>query len=75
MSEIASDRKQDDMLSEYSFDYSEAKTNRFAGKAHGVTTVILDPDVAAVFKTSTAVNRTLRAILESLPPSQMAKRV
>jgi len=54
-----------DMLSEYSFDYSKAKNNRFAADYH--VSVTLDPDVANVFKTSESVNRALRAILLAVP--------
>ncbi len=58
------------MLAEYDFDYSKAKPNRFAGKQPQVT-VVLDPDVAQIFTTSEAVNKTLRAILAALPKSQV----
>ncbi|MEI7866793.1 MAG: hypothetical protein WCI11_02790 [Candidatus Methylumidiphilus sp.] len=55
-----------DMLPDYDFDYSKSKSNRFAELNSGVT-VVLDSDVAAVFTTSEAVNRALRAILSALP--------
>ena len=55
-----------DMLPDYDFDYSKSKPNRFAELNSGVT-VVLDSDVAAVFTTSEAVNRALRAILSALP--------
>lgn len=55
----------DDMLTEYSFDYSKAKPNRFAKQSQAITTVTLDPDVAKVFTTSEAVNKALRTILNS----------
>ena len=55
-----------DMLPEYDFDYSKSKSNRFA-ELKSNTTVVLDSDVAAVFTTSEAVNRALRAILSALP--------
>jgi len=59
MKHTESPEQTQDILTEYNFDYSEAKPNRF------VTQVIvtLDPDVAQVFKTSKAVNEALRAIL------------
>jgi hypothetical protein len=56
----------DDMLPEYDFDYLKSKPNRFAELNSGVT-VVLDSDVAAVFTTSEAVNKALRAILSALP--------
>jgi len=52
------------MRKEYRFDYSRAKPNRFAAKiGSGSFAVILEPDVAAKFKSSKAVNTALRAIL------------
>lgn len=54
------------MLSEYPFDYSKAKKNRFA-TTESLITVTLDTDVAKVFTTSEAVNKALRAILSALP--------
>ena len=55
-----------DMSPEYDFDYLKAKPNRFAESKSGIT-VVLDSDVAAVFTTSEAVNKALRAILSALP--------
>jgi hypothetical protein len=60
------DSDSDDILPEYAFDYSKAKPNRFVVSETGVT-VVLDADVAAVFKTSEAVNKALRAILAAIP--------
>ena len=58
----------DDLEAEYSFDYSKAKPNRFADKIGGdQLMVLLDPDVAAVFKTPESVNKVLRAIIISMP--------
>jgi hypothetical protein len=65
----------DGMLTEYSFDYSKAKPNRFAKQSSDVTTVILDPDVAKVFTTSETANKALRAILAALPNSQLPGKV
>ena len=60
-------------MSEYNFDYSKAKINRFAIKQAPVT-VTLDADIAEVFKDSEAVNRALRAILLALPNSQFHEK-
>ncbi len=58
----------EEMRSEYTFDYSQAKPNRFAEYlADETLTVVLDPDVAAVFQTSDAVNWVLRALIETMP--------
>ncbi len=75
MSKIDSPQQNDDILPEYSFDYSKAKSNRFATQSIDVTTVILDPDVAKVFNTSQSVNKALRAILEAYPNSQLQNQV
>jgi hypothetical protein len=59
------------MRKEYRFDYRRAKPNRFAEKmSEGVVVVILEPDVAAVFKSSEAVNALLRSVIAALPESK-----
>ena len=53
-----------DLRPEYHFDYSRAKPNRFVGKmTRPVVAVILEPDVAAVFKSSAKVNAELRTLI------------
>ena len=53
---------------EYQFDYSKAKPNRFANKTGcEQLMVVLDQDVAVVFKTPESVNQVLRAIITSMP--------
>ena len=48
----------DEMQDEYRFDYGEAKPNRFAPRiGRDQLMIVLDPDVAAVFKTPESVNR------------------
>ncbi len=45
------------MQDEYQFDYSKAKPNRFASRiGRDQLLIVLDPDVAAVFKTPESVN-------------------
>ena len=54
----------DDMPEFYELDYSKAKPNRFAPLLpEDSVMVVLEPDVAAVFSSSEAVNRALRALL------------
>ena len=61
--------RMDELRAEYSLDYSKAKPNRFASKLADTSAVVLQPDVAAVFKTSDAVNESLRsAILATSKP-------
>ncbi len=51
----------DEMKSEYRFDYSKARPNRFAEEYNRTRrTVILDADVADDFPNSEAVNEALR---------------
>ena len=55
------------MRDEYQFDYNKAKPNRFASQiGQDQLMIVLDPDVAAVFKTSESVNQVLRAIITSM---------
>jgi hypothetical protein len=59
------------MRKEYRFDYSGAKPNRFAeSMSEGVVAVVLEPDVAAVFKSSKTVNALLRSVIAAMPESQ-----
>ena len=62
---------EDEMQDEYSFNYDQAKTNRFAGKlGQDQLMVCLDADVATVFKSAESVNHVLRAIITSLPATK-----
>ena len=55
-------------LSEYRFDYSKSKPNRFAAKMpEGTIAVVLELDVAAVFRSSEAVNALLRSVIPAMP--------
>ena len=70
--------EQDALKSHYEFDYSKAKPNRFAEKlTQDSLMVVLDPDVAAIFPTSEAVNDSLRvlaAALQNLPNAEPRRR-
>lgn len=58
----------EEMRREYRFDYRKAKPNRFAGQMRkGTIAVVLEPDVAAVFKSSESVNALLRSVIAALP--------
>ena len=59
----------EDMLSEYEFDYKKAKQNRFA-EEYSIT-VTLDPDVAEVFTSSESVSKALRAVISAIPKSRI----
>jgi hypothetical protein len=56
------------MRREYRFDYRKARPNRFAPLMKGGTVaVVLDPDVASVFRSPKSVNSLLRSVIEALP--------
>jgi hypothetical protein len=58
----------DDLRPEYLFDYSKAKANPYAARLKGRTVaVVLEPDVAAAFPSSKAVNTQLRAVVAPVP--------
>jgi len=58
----------DDLRPEYIFDYSKAKANPYAARLKGRTVaVVLEPDVAAAFPSSKAVNTQLRAVVAAVP--------
>jgi predicted negative regulator of RcsB-dependent stress response len=57
-----------EMASEYRFDYSKAKPNRFASRTKDAPLVaVIDPDVAKVFTTTEQVNKALRALISAMP--------
>lgn len=63
---------EDELPDEIIFDYSKAKPNRFAQRLKEQQTLIaLDPDVAAVFGNAEVVNRVLRALIETMPPTSL----
>lgn len=64
-----------ELRSEYRFDYSKSKPNRFAAKmSEGTVAIVLEPDVAAVFKSSEVVNALLRSIISAMPSSKRNPR-
>ncbi len=61
----------DEMQDEYQFDYNKAKPNRFASQiGQDQLMIVLDPDVAAVFKTTESVNQVLRTIITLMTKMQ-----
>lgn len=58
--------KQDEMRSEYSFDYTKAVRGKYYQRLlkEGSNVVILEPDVAKAFRGSAAVNDALRSLLQ-----------
>ena len=59
---------------EYRFDYKNSKPNRFANLVDpGAVAILLDPDVAQVFKSGKSVNSVLRALMTTMPSGQTKK--
>jgi len=60
--------RSNELRAEYAFDYGKSRPNRFASRLReGTMAVVLEPDVAQVFDTSTAVNRLLRSVIAAVP--------
>ena len=65
-----------EMRPEYRFDYAQARPNRFAARMGEETvTVVLDPDVAAVFNTADSVNDLLRSVIAAMPVKARIGRI
>jgi hypothetical protein len=65
----------DGLRKEYAFDYAKAKPNPYAARLKGRTVpVVLEPDVAAAFPTSKAVNAQLRPVIAVVVPRRSQKR-
>jgi hypothetical protein len=54
-----------ELRKEYEFDYADSKPNRFAAKLKDTTVVVLQPDVAEVFRSSKDVNDLLRSAISA----------
>ena len=56
------------MQQEYQFDYRKSRPNRFGPvMKSGSVAVVLDPDVASVFRSPESVNSLLRSVINALP--------
>jgi hypothetical protein len=68
-------KRTDQPRPEYRFNYAEARPNRFAGRIQkGSVAVLLDPDVAHLFKNGESVNAVLRALMTTMPPRRSPAR-
>ncbi len=64
----------DDLAPEYELDYAQARPNRFAGQIDkNRVVVLLDPDIAEVFTTPESVNAVLRALIKTMPTTQVGR--
>lgn len=62
----------DDMQPEYQFNYTTARPNRFAAPIpEGSRVVVLDPDIAKVFTSPESVNAVLRALIATMPKTEI----
>jgi len=62
-------RESDGLRPEYRFDYRRSRPNRFASRFEkGSVVVVLEPDVASVFKDSASVNDLLRSVANAVRP-------
>ena len=63
------------MRREYRFDYRKARPNRFASlRKGGSVAVVLDPDVASVFRSPESVNYLLRSVIAAFPKRTKAQQ-
>jgi hypothetical protein len=62
------------MRREYRFDYRKSRPNRFEPLMKGGTiAIVLDPDVASVFRSPKSVNSLLRFVITALPKHTKAQ--
>jgi hypothetical protein len=68
-------KESDQLKPEYHFDYAEAKPNRFSARIRkGSVAVLLEPDVAKLFKDAKSVNAVLRALISTMPARPASAR-
>lgn len=64
--------KVQEMAAEYRFDYKKAKPNRFVSQMKNEPLIVMvDPDIAKVFRTSEEVNKALRALISAMPEKKV----
>lgn len=69
-------RPTDEQRREHSFDYARARPNRFASRmATGSVAVVLDPDVASMFRTADSVNNLLRSVISVMPRNAKIRKM
>ena len=69
-----SNHRGEDIRREYKIDYSKSRPNRFAKIAQEEPLVVMvDADVAQVFRTSEAVNQALRALITAIPDTSIKR--
>ncbi|MGZ8218193.1 hypothetical protein [Methylomagnum sp.] len=63
MSQVINDETEDDLMPEYDFSQG-IRGKHFQAYREGTNVVLLDEDIARVFKDSESVNRALRLLLD-----------
>jgi len=75
MKKASKSTKRETLRAHYDFDYSKSRPNRFASRMKPESVaVVLDPDVAAVFDSSEAVNQLLRSVIAAVPVARASKK-
>lgn len=65
----------DELRPHYDFDYNRSRPNRFASKiGDDAVAVVLDADVASVFRSSEAVNTFLRSAISAMPKDSGSRK-
>ena len=71
---IKANHRDEDIRKEYKIDYGKSRPNRFAKIAQEeLLVVMVDADVAQVFRTSEAVNQALRALITAIPDTSIKR--
>jgi len=66
----------EDLRAEYRFDYRKSRSNRFAARmGENAVAVVLEPDVAQVFDSSSSVNRLLRSVIAAVPSRRRSRGI
>ena len=62
------------LRAEYELDYSKSTPNRFAAQLKDTKVVVLQPDVARVFRSADSVNDLLRSAIAATAGSRTSKQ-
>jgi hypothetical protein len=61
-------KRANELRAEYRFEYAKSEPNWFAQHTRpGAVAILLDPDVARVFRSGEPVNAVLRALVAAMP--------
>jgi hypothetical protein len=70
----ANPKRVNSLKPKYRFIYANSKPNRFANRVDPASVaIVLDPDVAQVFKNGKSVNAILRALMTAMPSIRQPK--